>query len=139
VQVMICYHECETDPVPVLASDCHSAEPCAPGTIREGYRIEFRHICDRPNNDQCQIPHIVSQGKIDYDRLVEWVTRERDCLAPPKDPCLRLAHVRLSDDDGHRCDPDNVDITVRPIVYANDVLFDILLGWQTQPSSRREK
>jgi len=136
VQVMICYHECETDPTPVLAGDCHSAEVCAPGAIREGFRIKFTPWCEHPNNDQCQIPHIVSEGRIDYEALVKWVTRERDCLAPPKDPCIRLAHIHFS--DGH-CDPDRIDIAVRPIVYTNDLLFDILLGWQSHDYGRREK
>jgi len=138
VQVMICYHECETDPAPVLAGDCHGPEVCAPGAIREGYQIKFTHWCDRPNNDQCQISHIVSEGKIDYEALVKWVTRERDCLSMPKDPCIRLAHIHLSEDD-RDCDPDTIDIAVRPIVYANDLLFDILLGWQSPVYGRREK
>ncbi|HEX5084104.1 MAG TPA: hypothetical protein VFY40_18805 [Blastocatellia bacterium] len=136
IQVMICYHECETDPAPVLAGDCHSAEVCAPGVIREGYRIKFTPWCDHSNNDQCQIPHIVSEGRIDYEALVKWVTRERDCLTTPKDPCIRLAHIRLS--DGH-CDPEQIDITVRPIVYTNDLLFDILLGWQSHVHGWRDK
>jgi len=138
VQVMICYHECETDPAPVLAGDCHSAEVCAPGAIREGYRIKFTHRCERPDNDQCQIPHIVSEGRIDYDALVKWVTRDHSCLWAPKDPCIRLAHIHLSD-GGHECDPDRIDVTVRPIVYTNDLLFDILLGWQSPVYGRHEK
>jgi hypothetical protein len=138
VQVMICYNECETDPTPVLAGDCHSAELCAPGAIQEGYRIKFTPWCERPNNDQCQIPHIVSEGRIDYEALVKWVTRERDCLTTPKDPCIRLAHLHLSD-GGHHCDPDEIDITVRPIVYTNDLLFDILLGWQSHVHGWRDK
>ncbi len=137
VQVMICYHECETDPAPVLAGDCHSAEVCAPGAIREGYQLKFTPRCERPNNDQCQIPHIVSEGRIDYEALVKWVTRERDCLTAPKDPCIRLAHIHLS--EGGHCDPERIDITVRPIVYTNDLLFDILLGWQSHVHGRREK
>lgn len=138
VQVMLCYHECETDPEPVLAGDCHSPGLCAPGSIREGYRIKFTPWCDYPTNDQCQFPHIVSDGRIDFEALVTWVTRERDCLSAPKDPCIRLAHIHLSD-DGHDCDPDRIDIAVRPIVYSNDLLFDILLGWQSQIHGRREK
>jgi hypothetical protein len=138
VQVMICYHECETDPAPVLAGDCHSAEVCAPGAIREGYRIKFTDRCERPDNDQCQIPHIVSEGRIDYDALVKWVTRDHGCLWAPNDPCIRLAHIHLSD-GGHECDPDRIDVTIRPIVYTNDLLFDILLGWQSPVYGRHEK
>jgi len=138
VQVMICYHECETDPMPVLSGDCHGADLCAPGTISEGFRIAFGHRCEHPYNDQCQFPHIASEGRIDYEALVKWVTRDRDCLSVPKDPCIRLAHVHLTD-GGHECDPDRINIAVRPIVYANDLLFDILLGWQSSGYGRREK
>jgi hypothetical protein len=138
VQVMICYHECETDPSPVLSGDCHSTEACVPGTIREGYRVTFTHRCEHPDNDQCQISHIASEGRIDYEALVKWVTRDRDCLSVPKEPCIRLAHVHLTE-GGHECDPDRINIAVRPIVYANDLLFDILLGWQTPAHGRREK
>jgi hypothetical protein len=138
VQVMICYRECETDPVPVLAGDCHSTEVCAPGSIHEGFRIKFNPWCDYPTNDQCQFPHIVSEGRIDFEALVKWVTRERDCLSAPKDPCIRLAHIHLSD-GGRHCEADRIDITVRPIVYTNDLLFDILLGWQSPVYGRREK
>jgi hypothetical protein len=139
VQVMICYHECETDPVPVLAGDCSNAEACAPGIIREQYRIEFTEHCEQPTNDECRFPHLVSGGKIDYPALVKWVTLERDCLDLPRTPCIRLAHVFISEGQGHRCDQGNIDITVRPIVYANDLLFDILLGWQSEPYGRRGK
>ena len=38
---MLCYHECESDPVPVLAGDCGGTEVCTAGTIREQYRITF--------------------------------------------------------------------------------------------------
>jgi hypothetical protein len=138
VQVMICYQECETDPAPVLAGDCHGAEVCAPGIIREGFRIKFTPWCDRHTNDQCRIPDIVSEGRIDFEVLVKWVTREGDCMSMPKDPCIRLAQIYLSDGK-HHCDPDRIDITVRPIVYTNDLLFDILLGWQNPVHGRREK
>jgi hypothetical protein len=138
VQVMICYHECETDPVPTLAGDCHSTEACAPGTIREGYRLKFTAHCERPHNDECQFPYIVADGRINYDALVHWVTRERDCLSLPPDPCIRLAHVRLTT-GGHHCEPEHIDVSVRPIVYSNDLLFDILLGWQNPTPGRRQK
>lgn len=136
VQVMICYHECETDPVPILAGDCNSVELCAPGVIREKYRIEFTEKCDRPSHDPCQTPRFVSGGKIDHAALAKWVTQEKDCLKLPKDPCIRLAHIYLTKDG--RCDP-NIDITVRPVVYGNDLLFEILLDWQDEPYGSSQK
>lgn len=140
VEIRLCYHECETDPVPVMAGDCNSADLCAAGAIREKWRLEFSAECTRPQHDRCRIDHIVSGGRIDYGALAEWVTRERrDCLDLPQNPCIRLAHVYLSGDEGHRHDPANIDITVRSIVYSNDLLFDILLGWRSESQGRRDK
>lgn len=130
VRVELCYHECETDPAPVLAGDCQTADPCRPGKIREQYRVEFLDGCGHPGHDRCAFEHIVAGGRIDYDALAKWVTLEKPCADLPRDPCIRLAQVYLWPDEGHRYDPDNIDITVRPIVYSNDLLFDILLGWQ---------
>ena len=132
VQVMLCYHECESDPAPVLAGDCQTADPCAPSVIREKYRIKFTDECENPPRNECQIPDIVDGGRINYAALATWVTRGgRECLTPPEDPCLRLAHVYFDADSGH-CHDDDIDITVRPIVYTNDLLFEILLGWQRE-------
>ncbi|HYO14626.1 MAG TPA: hypothetical protein VE685_15630, partial [Thermoanaerobaculia bacterium] len=44
------------------------------------------------------------------------------------DPCITLANVRLTGPGGHDCDPERIDITVRPIVYTNDLLLEILLS-----------
>ena len=38
----LCYHECPADPSPVLVSDCEVQERCAPGAIRERYRLLVR-------------------------------------------------------------------------------------------------
>jgi hypothetical protein len=138
IQVMVCYQECETDPTPVLAGDCRSAEECAAGTIREGYQVKFTEKLERPTHDVCRIPHIVSQSRIDFEALVKWVTRERDCFCLPRESCIRLAHVRVSEKGGH-CHHDDIDISVRPIVYSNDLLFDIFLGWQTPGRGAAEK
>src|SRR5207249_1800137 len=41
VQVLLCYNECPSDPVPVMAGDCNCGQTCAPSTIRETFRIDF--------------------------------------------------------------------------------------------------
>lgn len=39
VTVCLAYHECQTDPTPVLVSDCDVREQCAAGAIRERYAV----------------------------------------------------------------------------------------------------
>ena len=57
------------------------------------------------------------------------MTEDRDCECRPRDPCLLLANVRLTDDDdAPRCDPGEVDIGVRPILASNVVLMELILA-----------
>jgi len=123
VTVALCYHECETDPVAVLAGDCSTSTPCAPGAIREQYRITFAPGKAEAPELSCRFPDVLAQGELDYAALARWITRE--CPTPPRNPCIPLANVRLDCDEDH-CSVDDVDITVRPVVFGNDILIDIL-------------
>jgi hypothetical protein len=40
--VVLCYHECLSNPVPAMAGDCDTVIQCAPGSIREQYEIQVR-------------------------------------------------------------------------------------------------
>jgi hypothetical protein len=131
VHVVLCYHECESDPAPVLASDCQSAVVCAPGSIRERYKVDFgQGKASRPTSaaERC-FPKIISSGSFDYGRfyeeLAEWVTTDRGCPSCPGDPCIPLANICLHHEQGGYRLAD-IDITIRPIVYSNDLLFDLL-------------
>jgi hypothetical protein len=135
VQVLICYHECESDPVPILAGDCGGAQPCAPSTIREQYKIAFKEGCAEPVPLECRIPDVIARRRIDYPALVKWVSSA--CPAPPEDPCIPLANIRIEAEHGHRCNSENIDITIRPIVYTNDLLFDLILSLVTEGSEHR--
>ena len=66
--MVICYHECHGDPVPVRAGDCELDDPCAPSTMREQYRIEFRDECARRPRPRCHVPDLISGGSIDHER-----------------------------------------------------------------------
>jgi len=138
VQVLICYHECPSDPVPVLAGDCLNAEPCTPGAIREQYRIVFDEECAPPLNPQCRIPDVLAGGRLDYAALVKWVTITRGCPELRPDPCIPLANISLSQGDkGHSCNPEDIDITIRPILYSNVVLFELILALLAQGTGTR--
>ena len=129
IRVLLCYHECRGDPEPVYAGDCESHDPCAPSTLRERYRIEFRPGCAKRREHSCRIPDLIGRRGIDHDALARWVTEERDCECRPRDTCLLLANVRLTDDDdGPRCDPSEVDTSVRPIQASNVVLMELILA-----------
>jgi hypothetical protein len=127
VQVVICYHECPADPVPMLAGDCDTADPCTPSTIRERYRIEFRDECARRPRPRCHVPDLLNDGQIDHDALARWVTRGRNCTRLAADPCIPLANLRVVDrDDRPHCDPGEVDIGVRPVLPSNLVLLELV-------------
>ena len=123
VTVTLCYHECESDPVAVLAGECGSIDPCAPGAIREQYRISFEPGCADPIEVSCRFPDVLTSGEIDYRELAKWVTR--GCPDPPRNACVPLANLYLDCREDH-CDIRDIDITIRPIVFGNMILFEML-------------
>jgi hypothetical protein len=118
--VVLCYHECESDPVRAVAGDCETVAFCVPGSIREQYEVTVREgfAPERKSN----FPDVIEGRRISHAAIVDYVTR--GCRALPEDCCVPLANIRLKDsDDGW--EPE-VDITIRPIVYNNRLLFDLI-------------
>jgi len=64
-------------------------------------------------------------GRVNYYALVERVTR--GCPNLPSDLCIPIANIRLPEGDA-QLEVSDIDISPRPIVYTNDLLFDIILG-----------
>ncbi|HZM85193.1 MAG TPA: hypothetical protein VFF31_01440 [Blastocatellia bacterium] len=118
--VVICYHECETDPAPAMAGDCESVTLCAAGSVREQYEVQVRQgfAPERKSG----FPDVIEGRRISYGAIAEYVTRA--CRPLPDDCCLPLANVRLRDTD-HGWEPE-IDISVRPIVYTNRLLFELI-------------
>jgi len=135
VHLLICYHECESDPAPVLAGDCPSPEPCAAGAIRERYKFLWRSGCAPDLSIKMDIPDVIKNGKIDHPALVRFVC-EAGCTNLPEDPCIPLANVRVVSDPEHKCGPEDIDVTIRPIVYTNHLLFQLLLSMLYESSPR---
>jgi hypothetical protein len=125
VRLMLCYHECLSDPVPVLAGDCNDAAPCEPGAIREQYRLEFRPGCAPKIDLACKLDDVIGGGCVDYGALARWVSRS--CPDSPKDPCIPLANIRLPGAEKTPCTGDDIDITCRPIVFNNRLLLGLLV------------
>ncbi|HMG36498.1 MAG TPA: hypothetical protein VKM94_21355 [Blastocatellia bacterium] len=118
--VVLCYHECESDPVRAVAGDCESVAFCVAGSVREQYEVIVRDgfAPERKTN----FPDVIDGRRISYAAIVDYVTR--GCRALPDDCCVPLANIRLRYAD-KGWEPE-VDITVRPIVYNNRLLFDLI-------------
>jgi hypothetical protein len=120
--IVLCYHECESDPVPALAGACETVTLCAASSIREQYKVEVRagYAPERVSN----FPDVITGRRINYSAIVEYVTRP--CRPLPDDCCIPLANVRLRD-TGQGWEPE-IDINCRPIVYNNRLLYDLLVS-----------
>ena len=119
--VVLCYHECETDPSPAMAGDCEAVALCASGSIREQYRIEIKPgFARRRDSNFPRNP--IKNGELNMEAIVDYVTDK--CRAFPEDCCIPLANVELQD-SGSGWDPE-VDIGIRPIVYTNRLLFHLI-------------
>ena len=127
----ICYHECSSSPEPALGDDC-GQDSCVPSLIQERYKLEWRKgKAPDPPVDDCS-GELWSGDKVNRKALAIRVSQ--CCAGVPCDPCLPLANVRLAKADGSSS-PD-VDITIRPIVYTNDLLFELINAQNPDPKMR---
>jgi hypothetical protein len=136
--VYICYHECPGDPEPIQASDCEDPAPCSNGSVRERYTIEIRPGEAERIETLCEIEDFMHGNRLSHRALAKHIT---ECCPPvDQDPCIALAEIRLPY-AGETASPNHIDITVRPIVYTNDLLFELLLGmsYQLQPRPKGGK
>lgn len=123
MNVCLCYQQCEGDPAPVLSDDCGDATACAASSIVERYKVIIRPGKAPAIDLESSVGDVILNGRINYYALVERVTRQ--CPKLPTDLCIPLANIRLPAEN-QPCD--EIDITVRPIVYTNDLLFEMLLA-----------
>jgi hypothetical protein len=136
VSLSICFKSCESDPEPVMAGGCDAPGPCSFGTVRESYSIPPPRI---GKLDALEIEGHLHRAfrcrPFGYGDLVEWITRNCDpCLNLKCDPCVPLANIRRPEPGG---DIKEIDITIRPIVYTLDLLFDLILSQGTEPARGR--
>jgi hypothetical protein len=130
VHLVLCYRECQSDPAPMLGGECEP-DACTAGAIREAYSLEFKPGRAEPPCLEPRVPNLVSGGEINYPALVEWVA---SCPEPKPDPCIALADICVEHrEDRCHCAQSDIDIAVRPIVYSNDLLFDLVLALLAGP------
>lgn len=137
--VVVCYHECQTGSVPVLAGACGEDTQCMAGTVEERYRIEIRPgLLDPISTWDCHIPDAITRGELQYEVLVRWVTD--NCPEMPDDPCVPLANLRVrhAKDDIY-CEQDDVDITIRQLALSNRALFYLTMSMLFEAAPRRRR
>lgn len=134
VQLVVCYEECKTDPEPVMSGGCDATTRCSPGAIREGYSLSLRpgKAPDIPLDSVIQ--GLVKGNNINYRALVEWVSAPCDCDGGPG--CITLANIHLPATD-NTLEPSDIDISVRPIVYGLDLLWELVLALSHDAPNRR--
>jgi hypothetical protein len=137
--VVLCYHECQSGPTPVLAGDCGEEIECAAGTIEERYRVEIRpDRLDPISVWDCQIPDAITRGELQYEVLVRWVTD--NCPELPDDPCIPLANIRVHRGHDHQyCEPSDIDISIRQLALSNRALFYLLMSMLFEAMPRRRR
>jgi hypothetical protein len=120
--VRLCYLECPTDPVPAFGGDCDTQSVCSSGAIREHYKIDLVEGKLCPARTTSRIADVISGGALNYSALANYVTN----YTPPSCDgcCIPLANIQIPETGGTY----NVDIAVRPIVYTNDLLFEMILA-----------
>ena len=136
IHLSICYQECPVDPVPTLGGDCDTQASCAPGAIVERYRLEAEDGKLPPVSTVSNIPDAIANGQVVYSVLANYVSKS--CPYPAGDCCIPLANIRIPY-LGDSYDQNSIDITVRPIVYTNDLLYELILAMNAaQPYARRK-
>jgi hypothetical protein len=131
----ICYHECPTDPSPTLGGDCDCQPACTPGSIRERYclKIVDSKLC--PASTTSPLQGVINGGVLNYAALATYISTSK-CLGPVEDCCIPLANISIPvSPNTYAQNPNAIDISVRPIVYTNDLLYDLMLAWMTPASS----
>ena len=137
VHLSICYEECLISPVPGLGGDCDPQVLCAPGEVVERYRLELDDGELDPVSPVSRIPDAIANGQVVYSVLANYVSNR--CPEPDDDCCIPLANIRVPH-PGESYDRDCIDITVRPIVYTNDLLYELILAMNpTQYQARGSK
>ena len=127
VHLCIAYHECPSELAPVMTGECGTEQQCQPGVIREQYSILVRPgrapLLPRLTCSEA-LDGLFDSNTINYESLVEWTLR--GCQWGGEDPCIVLANVSLPD-DGCGLNQNGIDMNVRPIVFTNQLLREMIL------------
>ena len=125
--LLLCYHECPSSPEPGLSDDCGQST-CTPSLVEERYKLSWKKG-KAPEPHDCLPDLLSSDGRINRRALAMHITHE--CCDMPCDPCLALANLTFAE-----AGDASVDITIRPVVYTNDLLFTLIGVMQAERMGR---
>jgi hypothetical protein len=132
VTICLAYHQCETEMVPVLISDCETREGCAPSTIRESFAILVQEGGATSAIPECAIPGLFipaeNASRVDMVDLFARVLGRVDqaCADVGRGACVVLGDVMLPPGGSMLVDAD-VSYTGRQVVLNNQLLFEMIL------------
>jgi hypothetical protein len=112
--LMLCYHECQSDPVPALGGDCDQNALCTPGAVRERYELSFEPGKLPDVSTDCLVGDLLTNGHINYAALANYVSGS--CTPCPDNPCIPLANVRVPGGGA----PLVINIAIRPIQFSRE-------------------
>lgn len=132
VTLCLAYHECEAEPVPIMVGNCGAEQKCAPSIICERYRVLVKQVtpplpaielsCSQPN------PFAPSAGGENppniHNSLVDRISKP--CPEITGDTCIVIAQINLLAPNVP-ITASMIDLSVRPLVYSNDLLLEMLL------------
>jgi hypothetical protein len=133
VHLVVCYHECKTDPEPVLAGGCEVTTRCSPGAIREGYELHLEEGKAPDISVDPSISNLIKGNNVNYRALVDWISGPCDERCGS---CITLANIRRPA-AGATVELADIDISVRPIVYTPSVLWQLILALSHELHNRR--
>jgi hypothetical protein len=128
----ICYVECPSDPSPSFGGDCDSQSICTPSSIRERYSLKLTDGKLCPASTTTSLPNVISNGTLNYQALASYVTN-LPCCSPGTDCCIPLANIQIPTQP-QTYTQNSFDISIRPLVYTPDMLYELMLAWMG-PSS----
>ena len=104
VYICLAYHECFTEYLPVLVTDCDTREQCAPGAIVESFHllVQDKNPEVAPNTPGEEVCDALAQGADEAEkrRLLCEALAPDHCPAQAKKTCVVLSVVTLL--DGHK-------------------------------------
>lgn len=133
VHVDICFHECLASPERSFVNACDCETDCEHSAIRERFEIRIEEGRAKAPNLDSSLRDALRQGRVRYGEIVSWITSRS--LDVPRRTCITLANVLRPQEGGH-IENDRIDIDVRPVVFANDLLFELICELVNDDSHR---
>lgn len=131
VFLCLAYHECAADLMPVLVGDCDTRQNCAPSTVRERYMflVQPEEPGRLPPEPVCNLADIFlpASGEWKLSRIHPRLADRASQAGSPleKDIWVVLARINLPA-VGQKITQQMIDVSVRPLVYSNELLFELL-------------